>query len=430
MFRTVRLFSLVSAALAFTALTAQAPYTINVSGQLAGCTAGQTVTVQTLPGTLPDQSASPTVAGDCSYSATFYTDSPNGGVFAFASCGNGTVTADSAAYSFSNPTGSAALEMQLGCGTDTSTSIQACITITQVAPFTALFTSCTSGGTPPYADGWLLPDGTIAMGNGQFFTFDGPGAYGVCMQSTDATGAASAACDTLFVSDDGTVNANGSAQCQAGFWLVQAYTDTSNGGGILIPTPNEVWVLDLSSAPNGIDQYSWDFGDGNSSADAYPTHLYTGPGPYQLCLTITSGSCTSTFCDSVSVDEAGILNGMIVDGHATAISNVADRDAGFTLNVIQAIPTGIADVPAIAKLNLWPNPVSNELNVAFNSVQAGATAISVINMDGRVLLRDEHRLALGSNTVKFNTASLAPGLYMLQIDNGAQRISQRFLKVR
>ena len=106
------------------------------------------------------------------------------------------------------------------------------------------------------------------------------------------------------------------------------------------------------------------------------------------------------------------------------------RTEGFTLNVIQAIPTGIADVPAIADLNVWPNPVSNELNVTFNSIQAGASAISVIGTDGRVLLREEHRTSSGSNTVKLNATALAPGLYLLQISSGAQRISQRFLKVR
>ncbi|MGV9012981.1 MAG: PKD domain-containing protein [Flavobacteriales bacterium] len=428
--RNLRPLFLVPAALLINGLAAQTPYTLNVSGQLAGCVAGQQVTVQTLPGTLPDQSATPTVGGDCSFSATFFTDSPSGGVFAFSSCGNGTVSADSAAYSFSDFAGSIALALQLSCGSDTAAALQACITVTEVTPFTALFTSCTSGGTPPYTDGWLLPNGTIAMGAAQTFTFTGPGAYGVCMQSSDATGAASAACDTVFVSADGSINVPNNVACQAGFWLVQAYTDTSNGGGVLAPIPNEVWVLDLSSGANGVDTYSWDFGDGNSSTDAYPTHQYTGAGPYQLCLTITSGNCTDTFCDSVSVDETGILNGMIMDGHSTGELNTSDRDAGFTLNVIQSIPTGVADLSSIAELKLWPNPVSNELNITFNSVRAGTSTVSVMDMDGRTMLDEVRTVAFGSNTVKLNTAALAPGLYLLRIGDGTQRISQRFLKVR
>lgn len=428
--KNLRPLFLVPAALLINGLAAQAPYTLNVSGQLAGCVVGQQVTVQSLPGTLPDQSATTTVGSDCSFNATFLTDSPSGGVFAFSSCSNGTVSADSATYSFSDPVGSTALALQLSCGSDTSAALQACITVTQVTPFTAMFTTCTSGGMPPYTDGWLLPNGTIAMGPAQTFTFTGPGAYGVCMQSSDATGAASAACDTVFVSADGSINASNNVACQAGFWLVQAYTDTSNGGGVLAPIPNEVWVLDLSSAANGVETYSWDFGDGNSSADAYPTHQYTGAGPYQLCLTITSGNCTDTFCDSVSVDETGILNGMIVDGHGTGELNNSDRDAGFTLNVIQSLPAGVAEAPALEGMNLWPNPVGNELSVDFNSIRAGMSSLSVINTAGSTMLQEQRAVALGKNTLKLNTASLAPGLYLLRMGVGAQQLAHRFLKVQ
>ncbi|MGV9012982.1 MAG: T9SS type A sorting domain-containing protein [Flavobacteriales bacterium] len=217
------------------------------------------------------------------------------------------------------------------------------------------------------------------------------------------------------------------SNCNAYFWAVQAYDST---GGWNEPVPNEVWVWNFSSGGNAVYDLVWDFGDGSTSSDPEPSHYYSGPGPWLLCLTLTSGNCTDIYCDSVSLDANGFLNGMIVDGHSTAGSNASDRDGGFTLNVLQAAPTGISDMPAIAELNVWPNPVSNELNVSFNSAQAGPSLITVIGMDGRMVLREDHRSALGSNTVKLNTASLAPGLYMLRIEDGTQRIPQRFLKVR
>ena len=130
------------------------------------------------------------------------------------------------------------------------------------------------------------------------------------------------------------------------------------------------------------------------------------------------------------MDETGILNGMIVDGHSTGELNNSDRDAGFTLNVIQSIPTGVADLSSIAELKLWPNPVGNELNITYNSVRAGTSTVSVVDMDGRTVLDEVRAVAFGSNTVKLNTAALAPGLYMLRIGDGTQHISQRFLKVR
>jgi PKD repeat protein len=412
-------------------LSAQAPYTLHISGQLEGCTPGQQVTVQTLPGTLPAQMATAAVATDCSFSATFGMDSPSGGVLAFFHCGNGTVTADSSAYAISGPSGSTDIMLQLTCGSDTSSACQACFTVTQSAPFTAQFTSCTTGGTPPYFDGWLLPDGSLSIGPAPSFIFSGPGAYGVCLQSSDATGATSVACDTVIVAADGTINPPGSLPCLAGFWMVQAYSDTSNGGNFLAPVPNEVWVLDLSSASGGINEYTWDFGDGSSSSETYPTHEYQGPGPYQLCLTISNGSCSDTFCDTVSVDESGLLNGMATDpGTHVTTAHVSDRDGGFTLNVLQGFPTSVAEVSALAEFNLWPNPAQEELNITFKSSHTGAVSVTVIDLNGRTMLREDHPLALGNNAVRLNTASLAPGLYMVRLGDAAQQVAQRFLKVR
>ncbi len=417
--------------LLFGNLSAQAPYSLHISGQLEGCATGQQITLQTMPGTLPAQMATAAVATDCSFSADFGVDSQSGGVLALSNCGNGTVTADSSAYAFSGPSGSTDITLQLSCGSDTTSACQACFTVTQSAPFTAQFTSCTSGGTPPYLDGWLLPDGTLTIGPAPSFTFSGPGAYGICLQSSDNTGATSAACDTVFVGADGTINPPGSLPCLAGFWMVQAYADTSNGGSFLAPVPNEVWVLDLSSASDGIDAYSWDFGDGNISTETYPTHTYVGPGPYQLCLTISNGSCSDTFCDTVSMDEAGLLNGMATDpGTHTATTHPSERSGGFTLTVLQGFPTGVAELPGVADFNLWPNPTQDELNISFNSVRAGAMPITVMATDGRVVLREAFNMALGGNTLRLNTQDLAPGLYMMRIGEEVHSVTHRFLKVR
>lgn len=427
---SIRLFLLGITALLFGNLSAQGPYTVYVFGQLDGIS-GQPVTVQTMPGTFPAQTVTVADTTDGYFVAVFAMDSYTGGFLAFSICGDGTVTADSSTYTLSTPLDTAWVELHLACSGDTSTSCQACLTVAQSAPFTAQFTSCTTGGTPPYTDGWLLPDGTISIGPAPSFTFSSPGAYGICLQSSDATGCTSVACDTVVVGADGTINPPGTSPCLAGFWMVQAYSDTSNGGSFLAPVPYEVWVLDLSSASDGIDGYSWDFGDGNSSTDTYPTHEYDGPGPYQLCLTISNGSCTDTFCDSVSMDEAGLLNGMaIAPGTHVATTHPSERSGGFSLSVLQGFPTGVAALSPMADFKLWPNPAQDELNMSFNSIRAGKVPVMVIATDGRVVLRDAFNMAVGGNTLRLNTQDLAPGLYMMRIGEGAHSMTHRFLKVR
>ncbi len=406
----------------------QAPYTLMVDGEVAGCNGNTTVTVQTLPGTLPAQAVSVPVDANCFFHASLGLTSATGGVFAYSVCGNGTATADSSQFSFDgSATDSAVVALTLFCGSDTIDECQACVTVAQVTPFTAQFASCSSGGAPPYTCIWLLPNGTISMDASPVFTFSQPGAYGICMQISDATGCSSVACDTVFVGDDGTINPQATAACQAGFWTLQAYEDTSNGGGMVAPIAHEVWVWNLSIPNSGTEQFAWDFGDGASSSEAYPTHVYDGPGPWQVCLTLTTGNCTDSFCDSVSVDANGYLNGMAVNHHEAAPDL---RDGGFTLNVLESVPTGIPELPAFGNFRLWPNPVQNELNISFTGLHGGTLPVEVIDRTGRTVIAKDFPLGIGANTLQLGTDGLAPGLYVLRIGNAADMVVQRFVKLR
>src|SRR5207237_8294682 len=56
--------------------------------------------------------------------------------------------------------------------------------------------------------------------------------------------------------------------------------------------------------PTG-SHYYWTFGDGNTSTDQAPWHLYATSGTYYVCLTVTDstsiGNCSDIHCDSVNV---------------------------------------------------------------------------------------------------------------------------------
>jgi PKD repeat protein len=209
------------------------------------------------------------------------------------------------------------------------------------------------------------------------------------------------------------------APCQASFWVLQAFTvDSLNNPA---PIPYEVWVWNLSSGGSGTYTYLWNFGDGTSSTAQFPTHTYSGNGPYLLCLTIDDGAgCTSTFCDSVSIDANGIYNGIMAGGN--------DRQSGFTLNVQQPLSTGVTEVNTTGSVALWPNPVTDDLNVAMTDAIAGAADVTVLDASGRVVLAERRNLGAGRNQLSLPTSGLSPGLYTLRIGNGQGVMSQRFVK--
>jgi len=59
-------------------------------------------------------------------------------------------------------------------------------------------------------------------------------------------------------------------------------------------------ILFASSAPQGLE-HSWEFGDGNSSTEAAPQHVYSIPGEYTVTLTLSDGVCSRTVQHTVSV---------------------------------------------------------------------------------------------------------------------------------
>ena len=208
--------------------------------------------------------------------------------------------------------------------------------------------------------------------------------------------------------------------CQAGFWVFQAYeVDSLNPNGGATPIPYELWVWNLSSGLSPF-QFEWDFGDGTSSFDPYPTHVYGNDGPYNLCLTMSDAAgCTSTYCDSISIDGDGLYWGLAPqDGE---VRN------GFTINVLNQLPTAVEE-RSFNEPRLWPNPVIDALSISFRSTVSGNVPLSIIDLNGRVLLQDNLAYARGANRIDLSAAQLAPGLYVLRIGTDANAMNIRFVK--
>ncbi len=452
-------------------------YPLAVSGMVPNCSPSTMVTVESLPGITPYQQVVVPVNSFCQYMALLWFDTGTGGVTARTTCPGGSEVVDTAYFSYPVPDPTANVVINLFCDSvsnpcNAAFNVEQAMASDSMAIPWQITTTNFSSGSASINYQWMLPDGSTSTAAEPGFTFSQPGVYGICLIINTGT-CTSTLCDTVVVDSAGYIDGGAanydclnipggpnlpgtscvdtlgisgfwntgcvcvadtnSTSCTAGFWVIQAYTTDSlnpqDTTGIQ-PIPNEVWVWNLSSGGNGNYQFLWNFGDGTSSTDPYPTHVYDGDGPWVLCLTMTSGNCTDTYCDSVSVDANGILNGMIVDGHSTGVeTNSASREGGFTLNVIQEIPTGITETPALTEMNLWPNPVDRELNITYNTTIPGMKPVTVIDPNGRTVISENHNFTTGGNNLHLSTAGLEPGLYMVRIGNDARSTTQRFLKV-
>ena len=207
---------------------------------------------------------------------------------------------------------------------------------------------------------------------------------------------------------------NNTDPCEADFWVIQAMGPDS------LPIPYELWVWNLSSGGSQLS-YSWDFGDGTSSTEAFPTHTYSGNGPYVLCLTVAdNNNCSDTYCDSISINADGVYEGMVV--HAD------DRQDGFTINVQAGQSTAVQEVVTASNIATWPNPAVDELNVAVVSEMNGLVTVTITDLDGRTVKTERTSLGGGRSQLRIATSGLNAGMYLLRISDGSMNVSQRFVK--
>ena len=53
-------------------------------------------------------------------------------------------------------------------------------------------------------------------------------------------------------------------------------------------------------------QWHWDFGDGSTSQDTSPVHVFPAAGTYYVCLTVSNANSADAFCQQVTIGVSGV----------------------------------------------------------------------------------------------------------------------------
>ncbi len=227
---------------------------------------------------------------------------------------------------------------------------------------------------------WSFGDGSYSDAHFPHHTYAASGDYNVCL-TVSSGGCQSTTC--LLTTVDSVIT---TTNCQANFAILQI-------------NPFEFVVVNLSSGVN--IHFHWDFGDGETSDTAYPSHYYSTIGTYLLCLTVSDFiGCSSTYCDTLSVDSLG---------------NIAHRGlSGFTINIVSpSTLTGVQEISSPTIFSLYPNPVSSELHVSMADELKSTVSYTVYALDGR-------EVATGNFTKKDNVMDVSgwnSGAYILEMRN-------------
>lgn len=112
------------------------------------------------------------------------------------------------------------------------------------------------------------------------------------------------------------------------------------------------------------------------------------------------------------------------DGNYQVLVTDANGCSGLS-EVVQVITTGIATSASVG-FTAWPSPVRDVLQVGLPTSLVPGAMLDVYDASGALLIQQ----AVGArSTTMLNVEALAPGTYLLQLRNGAERHMQRFVKV-
>lgn len=204
---------------------------------------------------------------------------PTGWLWNFGDGNTSTATNPTHTYTMAG-TYTVCLTVTNSCGTNTTCQT---ITVTCPAP-SAAFTSSATGTSASFTDqstggatGWLwdFGDGNSSTQQNPNHTYSTGGTFTVCLIAGNACGG-----DTICQPITVVCPAPSAAFSFSSTNLAYSFNDLTSGS----PTS---WM--------------WDFGDGNTSTQQNPNHLYSNLGTFQVCLIATNSCGPDTFCTSVTV---------------------------------------------------------------------------------------------------------------------------------
>jgi PKD repeat protein len=138
--------------------------------------------------------------------------------------------------------------------------------------------------------------------------------------------------------------------------------------------------------------YAWDFGDGNTSTDENPTHVYDDEGSYTVTLTVTDecgNSITSTQTVVIDVQFNGISSEVFTD------------------------------------LIMYPNPTSDIVNIQFALATSEVITIDLMDLSGRIISSKNLGVQQGFMNTQLNLDRNASGTYIVRINAGSNFSNHR-----
>jgi PKD repeat protein len=135
------------------------------------------------------------------------------------------------------------------------------------------------------------------------------------------------------------------------------------------PSGDAPLTVQFSDTSTGdVTRWLWEFGDGLTSDERHPAHLYSGAGTYAVTLTATNAHGSGTARGTVEVAAPSASNtNLIVNPHFETGTEGWDSN-GFTAVTLERVAGGQSSAWSAKVTNTGTGPVSATLNDIPNTV--------------------------------------------------------------
>lgn len=168
-------------------------------------------------------------------------------------------------------------------------------------------------------------------------------------------------------------------------WHIGEYDPSAN---FTYSVSNGNQITFTNSSANATNFY-WNYGDGNTSTSANPTHLYTAPGSYVVTLIADKCGISDTISQIINITSLGI------------------NEIANTKNFI-----------------IYPNPSTTILNV--KQELSNNITYKIVSITGQIIQTG----TINNSEKQINISSLIEGVYFLQLFDNYQSLGQqKFVKI-
>jgi hypothetical protein len=186
----------------------------------------------------------------------------------------------------------------------------------------------------------------------------------------------------------------------------------TNTDGFVV-SPDGMWLIGNFTNPQ------WQGGatlmtDANSDGIYEATLNVSGPADIQY--KFVNGVVTvTTNEENTGLAECGIANGIGGFNRTHIRTGVAETLDPVCFNACADCVVSVQEVAVVANLNVYPVPADEVLNITFNSMLAQNLRVNMINNLGQAVMTENLGTVAGNRVASLNVASLAKGIYTLQI---------------